>query len=100
MSQVLINFDIDETKVQENAEKEAGRQIAREIMDRMFGKSYYTSRDAAIKKYLADEVRAYLEPYKSEIIEGAVKTLVNTLARTKKVKEKTAIAIDKKTEQD
>ena len=29
--QVLISFDIDETRVQENAEKEAARQIIKEM---------------------------------------------------------------------
>ena len=39
--QIVLTFDLDETKVQENAEKEAGRQIAATLMKEVFPQRYY-----------------------------------------------------------
>ena len=84
--QVLISFDIDENKVQENAEKEAGRLIAKEVKDRVFGNSY--NADYRMRKMVESIVIELLEPQKDEIIAQAVKEVVGNLHKTKAVKEK------------
>lgn len=84
--QVVITFDIDEAKVQENAEKEAGRQIAKEVKDRVFGNSY--NADYRMRKMVEDIVKELLEPHKDEIIAQAVKEVAGNLHKTKAVKEK------------
>ena len=84
--QVLISFDIDENKVQENAEKEAGRQIAKEVKDRVFGDSY--NADYRMRKMVESIVIELLEPQRDEIIAQAVKEVVGNLHKTKAVKEK------------
>lgn len=85
MPQVLIDFNIDEQKVAENAEKEAGRLIASKVIDAAFG-SYY-NRDSAMRKYVESAVREILEPEKDKIINEAIKEVVANLHRTKAVKE-------------
>ena len=85
---VITTFDTDETKVQENAEKEAGRQIANQVIGAAFGNSY--SRESLMKKYVEAILREMLEPHKKEIIDEAVKAVTENLHRTKAVKEKLA----------
>ena len=92
--QVIITFDIDENKVQENAEKEAGRQIAREVIDEVFGISY--NKEAKMRNYVYNAIRELLELHKEEIIAQAVKDTVENLHRTKAVKEKLQEALDGK----
>ena len=85
MPQVLINFDIDENKVEDNAAKEAGRRICEE----MFGNQYDKwNRDNRIRAYVMSIVKDLLEPKKDEIINEAIHEVVDNLHRTKAVKEK------------
>jgi phosphotransacetylase len=92
--QVIITFDLDENRVQENAEQEAGRQIAKTIMDKLFGKPEYISyRDAKVRNYATEIMKQLLEPYKDEIIEQTVHSLVESLKRTKIVKDKLSEAL-------
>lgn len=83
--QVIITFDIDEDRVTENAEKEAGRQIAKQIIDEVFGKSY--DRGAAMRRYVKDVIEEMIGPMKERIIKEAVAEVVGNLHRTKAVKE-------------
>ena len=91
--QVLITFDIDENKVQENAEKEAGRQIAKEIMEEAFGKDSYSQKNM-IYNYVSKAVRDIIEEQQDEIIKGAIKEVAKSLGRTKVVKEKLVQELD------
>lgn len=84
--QVIITFDMDETKIQENAEKEAGRQIARDVVSAAFGSSY--NQNNAIKAYVQKAINEMIEPHKDEIITEAIKEVVGSLARSKIVREK------------
>lgn len=84
--QVVITFDIDETKVTENAEREAGRQIAKDIIDKALGGSYYA--DSRLKGYVKDAVEELIKEHKDEIIERSVKEVSIALSRTKPVREK------------
>ena len=84
--QVIITFDIDETKVQENAEKEAARQIVKEMIGN--GNAYYGAASIRIREYIKDILTEMLEPEKDEIIAEAVKEVVGNLHKTKAVKEK------------
>lgn len=84
--QVIITFDLDENKVAENAEKEAGRQIAREVVDSVFGQSY--SRQGAMRNYVQQAVQEIFAPEKDRIVAEAIKEVVGTLGRTKAVKER------------
>lgn len=86
--QVLITFDLDENKVAENAEKEAGRQIAKQIIDVAFGGAY--NRDALLRQYVVNVIAEILNPSKEEIIDKAISELVANLNRTKIVREKLA----------
>lgn len=84
--QVVITFDIDETKVTENAEREAGRQIAKDIVNKALGGSYYA--DSKLKGYVKDAVEELIKEHKDEIIEKAVKEVSIALSKTKSVREK------------
>jgi len=86
--QVIITFDMDETKIQENAEKEAGRQIAKQVIDKAFGSTLSYGRDGLMKRYVQDAVREMLESEKERIISEAIKEVVGTLGRSKAVKER------------
>lgn len=86
--QVIITFDMDEERIQENAEKEAGRQIARDVMGVVFGSNY--NRESAVKRYVQQAIKEMLEPEKDAIIKEAVAQVVENLHRTKAVKEKIA----------
>lgn len=83
--QIVLTFDLDENKIQENAEKEAGRQVAREVIDSAFGHSYDQKR--LIEKYVYQAIKDILEPIKDEIIAAAVHEVVANLHKTKAVKE-------------
>ena len=86
--QVIITFDMDEERIQENAEKEAGRQIARNVMDVVSGSSY--NREGVVKRYVQQVIKEMLEPEKDQIIKEAIAQVVENLHRTKAVKEKIA----------
>lgn len=86
--QVIITFDLDENKIAENAEKEAGRQIARDVIEVAFGSSY--NRKGLLQEYAVGVIRELLEPEKDRIIVEAVKEVVGTLGRSKVVKERLA----------
>ena len=90
--QVVITFDIDENKVQENAEKEAGRQIASKVMQTAFG----YNPEARMRSYVQDIIKELLEKNKEEIISRAVKNVTDSLCRTKAVKEKMQEVFDGK----
>lgn len=92
--QVVITFDIDETKVQENAEKEAGRQIAEQVIDAAFG-SYY-NREAVMARYVQNAVKEILTPEKDRIISEAIKEVVGSLSKSKVVRERLKEEIDGK----
>ena len=83
--QVLISFDIDENKVQENAEKEAARQIVKEMIGN--GNAYYGAASVRMREYIKDILAEIIAPEKDEIIEKAVKEVVENLHRTKAVKD-------------
>lgn len=92
--QVIITFDIDENVVQENAEKEAGRQISKIIVDKAFGSSYYA--ETKLKQYVQDVLKEMLSENRQEIIDAAIAEVVKTLSKTKAVKEKLVEALDGK----
>lgn len=83
MAQVLIDFHLDETKIQENAEREAASQIVRE----MFRGTYGGTDKNAMRSYVVTAIKEILEPEKDEIVAEAVKEVVTNLHRTKAVKE-------------
>ena len=83
--QIVITFDMDENKVQENAEKEAGRQLAKQIIDSAFGQSY--SRERLLAQYVTEAIEAILEPERNRIVKEAIEELVSKLSKTKQVKE-------------
>ena len=80
--QVIITFDIDENKVQENAEREAGRQIAMQVIDAAFGSSSYNS-NRMIKEYAYKAISEMLAECKDEIINRAVKDAALSITRSK-----------------
>lgn len=84
--QIVITFDLDENRVQENAEKEAGRQIARQVIDGAFKQSY--NRDAMMARYVQNAIREMLMPEKERIIANAVKEVVGSLSKSKIVRER------------
>ena len=84
--QIVITFDLDETKVQENAEKEAGRQIAKQVLDGAFRRNY--NADAAMSKYVQNAIKEILAPERERIIAEAIKEVVGSLSRSKIVREK------------
>lgn len=84
--QVLITFDIDEARVQENAEKEAGRQIAKTVIDGAFSSTYY--RENLMRQYVQDIIKEMLAPHKEEIITEAVKLVADSLRKSKLAKDK------------
>ena len=84
--QVIITFDLDENKIAENAEKEAGRQVARQVIDEAFGTGY--GRGGLMKTYVEKAVKELIAPEKERIINEAIKEVVGTLGRTKAVKER------------
>lgn len=86
MAQVIIDFHLDEKKIQENAEKEAASQIVRE----MFRNAYGHTDKNAMSAYVTKAIKEILEPMKDEIIAEAVKEVVGNLHRTKAVKDKLA----------
>ena len=90
--QVVITFDLDENTVKENAEKEAGREIANRIINNMIDDAYYYDKSSAVKKctqkILTNTIVEILETEKDKIINEAIKELVLSLSRTKAVKEK------------
>lgn len=90
--QIVLTFDIDENQVQENAEKEAGRQIAKQVIDGAFGESY--RRDLMMGKYVQNAIKEMLMPEKERIIADAIKEVVGTLGRTKLVREKLQEALE------
>lgn len=90
--QVIITFDLDENKIQENAEKEAGRQVAKDVLMEAFGADY--SRRALMQRYVYQAIREMLEPEKDELMRSAVKELVDSLRRTKQVKGMVSEAIN------
>lgn len=95
--QVIITFDMDENNIQENAEKEAGRQIARDVMNKVCGNEY--NRERILKQYVTDVIKSILEPHKNEIIEQAIKNVVDGLKRSKAVKDKLTVALDEMEEE-
>ena len=92
--QIVLTFDIDENKVQENAEKEAGRQISKTIVDKAFGSSYYA--ESKLKEYVQDVLKEMLSENRQEIIDAAIAEMIKNLSKTKMVKEKLVEALDGK----
>ena len=95
--QVILTFDIDGSKVQENAEKEAGRQIAQAVLKEVFGDSYIGSYAAkrSATNFLVAEMMEILRENKEEILERAIKEVVGSLTRSKIVREKLQSEIEK-----
>lgn len=92
--QIVITFDLDENRVQENAEKEAGRQIARQVVDRAFGQNF--NQNAVMARYVQNAIREMLMPEKERIISDAVKQVVGSLIRSKVVRERLQEELDGK----
>lgn len=88
--QVIITFDLDSTKVQENAEKEAGRQIAKQVMSEICEGSWSGSINAKnlAREFLRQEVVAVLKDHKNEIINEAIKDVFTSVTKSKVVREK------------
>lgn len=85
--QVIITFDMDETKIQEHAEKEAGRQIAKEITDKVVGNNQW-DRERKLRAIVVDAVKdILLTEGQDKLVEEAVKEVVGNLHRTKKARE-------------
>ena len=84
--QVIITFDMDETKVQEHAEKEAGRQIAKDITDAVLRGSTW-NREDKLRSIEISALEEMLYDDKDKILEKAVKEVVANLHRTKKARE-------------
>ena len=88
--QVLLTFDIDEDKVQENAERYAAKKIANDILEKIFGrdfdiKSFQSA--GAVRQFVQKTVDDIISEHKDEIIKEAVKNVTANLHRTKAVKE-------------
>ena len=94
--QIILTFDLDENKVQENAEKEAGRQIASAVLKEVFGDTYLGSYSAKrnATQFLESAVGELLKQYKEEIVEKAIKEVAGSLSRSKIVREKLQEEID------
>lgn len=90
--QVVLTFDVDENKVQENAEKEAGRQIAGMLMNKCFGGNYVS--EWRFKAYVQQAIREMMEEEKEQIIQASIEELIKALAKTKAVKERLAEALN------
>lgn len=88
--QVIITFDLDSNKVQENAEKEAGRQIAKQVMSEICEGSWQGSINAKYiaREFLRQEVVAVLKDCKDEIINEAIKDVFASVTKSKAVREK------------
>lgn len=84
--QVIITFDMDENKVQEHAEKEAGRQIAKDITDTILGSNSW-NREDKIRRIVISALEEMLSKDKDKILEAAIKEVVGNLHRTKKARE-------------
>ena len=95
--QVIITFDLDEGKIQENAEKEAGRQVAKDVLMEAFGADY--NRKNLMKRYVCQAIKEMLEPDKDKIVKEAVWELVDSLRRTKLARNKLAEALDDEDEE-
>lgn len=98
--QVIITFDLDENQVAENAAKEAGRQIANQILKESFQDSYLGSYGAkrSAQIFIKNEIVEFLTENKEEIMDVAIKEVVNSLARSKAVREKVQEALNGKEE--
>lgn len=95
--QVILTFDVDGRKVQENAEKEAGRQIAQAVLKEVLGDTYagsYAARRNA-QYFLGTELKQFFQENREEILEKAIKEVVNSLVRSKIVREKLQSEIEK-----
>lgn len=84
--QVIITFDLDENKVQEHAEKEAGRLIAKDISESVFNSGYYNNHRK--EEFVQQAVKDIIEKEKDKIIAEAIKTAVSGLLRSKTFKDK------------
>ena len=90
--QVVLTFDVDETKMQENAEKEAGRQVANMLMNKVFGTNYVSA--WKYKAFVQQAIKEMMEEEKDQIIQESIKELVKALSRTKGVKERLTEVLD------
>lgn len=90
--QVMLSFDIDENKVAENAEKEAGRQIAGMLINKCFGVNYVS--EWRFKNYVQQAIKEMMEDEKEQIIQASIEELMRALSKTKAVKERLQEALD------
>ena len=88
--QMILTFDMDESKIQENAEEEAGRQIAKAVLKEVFGDSFIGSYQAKrnAENFITAELMQVLRENKDEIINRAIEEVVGSLSRTKIVRER------------
>lgn len=84
--QIVITFDMDETRIQENAEQEAGRQIASAVLKSAFGADYY--REHRMHQYVKEAIKEIMGDDRERIVNAAVKDLADALARTKFARER------------
>ena len=94
--QVIITFDMDENKIKENAEMEAGRQIARQVMNEICHDNWGRTINAKnlAREFLRQEVVVVLKEYKDEIISEAIKDVFASVTKTKAVRERLQKEID------
>lgn len=90
--QVILTFDLDETKMQENAEREAGRQIANMLVTKVFGGGYVS--EWKFKAYVQQAVKELMEEEKEQVIQASIEEVAKALSKTKAVRERLAEVID------
>lgn len=90
--QFAINFDdhhITEI-VEEKAAKEIIASIEQKVCDRVFKARYYGGKGdpkEGFNNWMDGQVKEFLEAHKGEIVEAASRLLVDSLKRTKAVKD-------------
>ena len=89
--QVIISFDVDETQIAENAAKEAGRQVAKDVLMEAFGASY--ERKELMRRYVYQAVKDIIDMDKDVLLREIVDGLVDSMRRTKMVRESLAKAV-------
>lgn len=90
--QIIISFDVDETAIKENAEREIARQVSSAILSSAFGNSY--TREARMSNYVQKAIKELLELDRGQIINEAIKNVTDSLIRSKAVRERMADALD------
>lgn len=87
--QFAISIDDDHIKksIEESAEKQIIDNLKNDIKDAIFCKNYYGNRTPELKDWVQVLIEKEIMKYKEEIIQSAVKELINSMSRTKRAKE-------------